>query len=567
MIHNLNRFSGKTIAKHTFLAASIAALTACVGTGGESSSSEAVGVGNSSTAQTVSSAPVTVSSAATVSSAPAVSSAAAVSSAPNANLTPAEQVAEFVATYQPPQSGTNGIFRVKNGQVTKNGQAMPVRCGNWFGLEGQHEESGEAPMELYIGNMWWDDTGRTMESDMTEIKGLGFNTIRLPIAPQTLVQGHPDGQGYRDQNAPANLKGSNLKNIYTAYPYADAYDAMIGFLETAESENVNVMIDIHSCSNYVGWRAGRLDASPPYVDKDRGADYNFTREDYSCGTGGAGVTVHAYNEAKWLADIETIAKLAMNHPNVIGIDIFNEPWDYTWDQWATLAEKAYKVIEQHNPNLLIFVQGISGGNRVNEEEPHGEMATNPNWGENFYGFMNRPLDIPQDRLVISPHTYGPAVYQQAHFMNLDKDPTCDGLHGEEAAEHKCDMIMEYDRLKPGWEEHFGFLRDLGYATIIGEWGGNRYWPTGGGARQSEADAWAHITNGSGEANIDFQWQRQFAKYMKEENIESCYWGINPESSDTGGVFEHGYARDGKSWGLWDGVDNVKMNMLRDVWGM
>ena len=563
MIHNFNRLSGKTIAKHTFLAASIAALTACVGTGGESSSSEAVGVASSSVAQTVSSAPA-------VSSAPVVSSsAAAASSAPNANLTPAEQVAEFVATYQPPQSGTNGIFRVKNGKVTKNGQTMPVRCGNWFGLEGQHEASGEAPMELYIGNMWWDDTGRTMENDMTEIKGLGFNTIRLPIAPQTLVKGHPDGQGYRDINAPANLKGSNLKNIYSAYPYADAYDAMIGFLETAESENVNVMIDIHSCSNYVGWRAGRLDASPPYVDKDRGDDYEFTREDYSCGTGGAGVTVHAYNEAKWLADIETIAKLAMNHPNVIGIDIFNEPWDYTWDQWATLAEKAYKVIEQHNPNLLIFVQGISGGNRVNDEEPHGEMATNPNWGENFYGFMNRPLDIPQDRLVISPHTYGPAVYQQAHFMNLDKDPTCEGLHGEEAANHGtgCDMIMEYDRLKPGWEEHFGFLRDLGYATVIGEWGGNRYWPTGGGARQSEADAWDHLTNGPGEANIDFQWQRQFAKYLKEENIESCYWGINPESSDTGGVFEHGYARDGKSWGLWDGVDNVKMNMLRDVWGM
>lgn len=554
------------VGKSLLLATAVTALSACVGTNGDSSSSNN-NQGTQSSTNTVQSSAGTNSSASQRSSVGQVSSAVTVSSA--TTVSSAAPSSQGSASSSPIfTTGTTGAFRVNSqGQILKNGRVQPIRCGNWFGLEGQHEEDGGAPMELYIGNMWWDNTGRTIASDMSEIKGLGFNTIRLPIAPQTLVKGHPDGKGSRDQNAPAAKKGTNLKNTYSVYQFDDAYQAMIGFLEEAKSADMNVMIDIHSCSNYVGWRAGRLDMAPPYVDKDRGADYKFTRENYSCGPAGAGVTVHEYNEQKWLADIKTISLLAKDYPNVIGIDIFNEPWDYSWDQWATLAEKAYKVIAENNNDILIFVQGISGGNSTNEDEPHGDMSTNPNWGENFYGFHKRPLKIPQDRLVISPHTYGPAVYQQMHFMNVDKDPTCEGLHGDEAAEHKCDMIMQPSRLEPGWEEHFGFLRDMGYAVIVGEWGGNRYWPTGGGARQSEADAWKHITNGTGENNIDFQWQKVFADYMKKEKIQSCYWGINPESSDTGGVFEHGYARDGKSWGLWEDVDNVKMNMLRNVWGM
>ncbi|MDZ7923308.1 MAG: cellulase family glycosylhydrolase [Marinagarivorans sp.] len=558
-------FIKRKIIGSLLLSSAVALVSACSGT---SSSSSATGGTTSSAGTTTSSTGTTASSsAAAISSNPIVASSSSIAVISSSSTATASS--SSAGTSSPVfTSGTNGIFRVNpQGKVTKNGQVMPVRCGNWFGLEGQHEEAGGAPMELYIGNMWWDNTGRTLDKDMAEIKGLGFNTIRLPIAPQTLVKGHPDGKGYRDLNAPANLKGENLKNTYSTYKYADAYSAMIGFIETAKTANVNVMIDIHSCSNYVGWRAGRLDQSPPYVDKDRGADYKFTRENYSCGTGGPGVTVHAYNETKWLNDIKTIAILAKDHPNVIGIDIFNEPWDYSWDQWATLAEKAYKVIEENNPNILIFVQGISGGNSTNKEEPHGDAGSNPNWGENLYGFHTRPLKIPQDRLVISPHTYGPAVYQQMHFMDLAKDPTCEGLHGEEAAKHKCDMNMQYTRLKPGWEEHFGFLRDMGYAVVVGEWGGNRYWPTGGGARQAEADAWKHLTHGTGEANIDFQWQKHFGRYMKEEQIDSCYWGINPESSDTGGVFEHIYATDGKSWGKWGSVDNLKMNLIKNTWGL
>jgi len=273
--------------------------------------------------------------------------------------------------------------------VTKDGSVLPVRCGNWFGLEGKHEESGPAPMELYIGNMFYAKSNRTIESNMKEIKGMGINTIRLPIAPQTL-----------DPNDPMGRRDAGFhKNNPDLYPYATARDAMLGFLKIARDHDMNVMIDIHSCSNYVGWRAGRLDATPPYVDKDRGSDYKFRRENYSCGPAGSAQNVHTYNEAKWLEDIREIATIAKSYKNVIGIDIFNEPWEYTWDEWATLSEKAYAAMSAINDDILIFVQGISGGNATNEIEPHGSLDANPNWGENFYGFTNRPLKIPQDKLV------------------------------------------------------------------------------------------------------------------------------------------------------------------------
>ena len=63
----------------------------------------------------------------------------------------------------------------------------------------------------------------------------------------------------------------------------------------------------------------------------------------------------------WLNNLRTLAGLEqqLGVDNIIGIDIFNEPWDYTWAEWSSLAASAYQAINEVNPNLLIFVQGIS----------------------------------------------------------------------------------------------------------------------------------------------------------------------------------------------------------------
>ena len=465
-------------------------------------------------------------------------------------------------------SSTAGVFAVDaTGNITKNGEIFPVRCGNWFGLEGQHEpkdaenNADGAPMELYVGNMWWAATGRTIQQTMTEIKAQGINVIRLPIAPQTLDPNDPQGKG--DIRA-----GGVLKN-HPSVRQTNARQALEDFIKLADQNNIEVLIDIHSCSNYVGWRKGRLDARPPYVDATR-ENYDFTREGYSCApVSTPGVIVQEYNETKWLANLKEIAGLSakLGVDNIIGIDIFNEPWDYTWADWKRLSENAYTAISQVDPNMLIFVEGISatannqdGTPETITQVPHGSEEANPNWGENLFEAGTNPLNIPKSRLVYSPHTYGPSVFVQKHFMDPSQ-PACAGLEGDAAGNADCNIVIDPVKLRAGWDEHFGYLRAQGYAMVVGEFGGNMDWPQKGSI--SDRSKWNHITT-----NVDQQWQQAFVGYMKEKNIQACYWSINPESGDTHGWYGHSYdaVSNESGWGTWLPFDVRKTNLLKDLWG-
>jgi endoglucanase len=403
-----------------------------------------------------------------------------------------------------------------------------------------------------VGNTSWVNggrgSGRTIQQTMNEIKAQGINMIRLPIAPQTLNPNDPQG------------RGNVLKN-HASVRQTNARQAMEDFIKLADQNNIEVLIDIHSCSNYVGWRAGVLDASPPYVDANR-EDYDFKRENYSCGTGGPGVTVHAYNETKWLENLREIAGLEakLGVDNIIGIDIFNEPWGYTWQEWKGLSERAYQAISAVNPNVLVFVEGVSADTVGGAKEPHGDEDYNPNWGENFYGHRNAPLGIPKDRVVMSPHTYGPSVFVQPHFLDPNQ-AACNGLKDDAAGNAKCNIVINQQRLEIGWEEHFGFLRDQGYAVVLGEFGGNMDWP-----KKTELGTqrrWSHITT-----NVDQQWQNALVNYMKRKDIQGCYWSINPESGDTAGWYGHAYdpQTNRAGWGEWQGFDARKTTLLRNLWG-
>ncbi|PCK04560.1 MAG: hypothetical protein COA42_19035 [Alteromonadaceae bacterium] len=302
-------------------------------------------------------------------------------------------------------------------------------------------------------------------------------------------------------------------------------------------------------------------------------DYDFLREDSSCASSGnpAGVTrIQAYDQAAWLDDLRDIAGLSaqLGVSNIIGIDVYNEPWDYSWAEWKSLVESAYTAINEVNPNLLVFVEGI-GGSHDNQDgtpdtktdTPHGDLGTNPNWGENLFEMGTNPLTIPKERLVLSPHTYGPSVFQQTMFMD-PAQPECTGLEGEEAGNLNCNLVIDPARLTPGWEEHFGYLRDQGYAMVIGEFGGNWDWPTN--ASSGDRQIWSHITPGV----VDGQWQEAFADYMISKNIQGCYWGMNPESGDTGGWYGHAYdpVSNTGGWGTWEAFDARKTNLLNRLWG-
>jgi endoglucanase len=465
---------------------------------------------------------------------------------------------------------TGAVFRVNTaGRITKNGTVFPVRCGSWFGLEGRHEPSNDsvnpsgAAMEQYIGNTSWvnggQGSGRTIAQTMQEIAGMGINVIRLPLVPQTLNANDPQGTG-------------NVLKNHSSVRIANSRLALETMIRAADAANIEVMLDIHSCSNYVGWRAGRLDARPPWTDADRD-NYDFKRENYSCAASGNPSTVtttHPYNTSMWLDNLRTVAGLgtALGVDNIIGIDIFNEPHDYTWAEWKSMTEQAYTAINAVNPNTLLFVQGIGtnagtqdGSPTTISPQPHGVVATNPNWGENLFEAVSNPINIPKERLVFSPHTYGPSVFVQKMFMD-PAQTQCTGLEGDAAGDADCNIVINTTLLRQGWEEHFGFLKQQGFGMVVGEFGGNMDWPLGQ-ASIRDRNRWSHITPG-----VDTQWQNAFVDYMVSKGIEGCYWSINPESGDTAGWYGHAYdpISNTSGWGEWRTFDQRKTNLLNRLWG-
>ena len=448
----------------------------------------------------------------------------------------------------PESSGTTGAFRVSGGRLTHDGTPLQVRGGSWFGLEGQDDLQRPGAMELYIGSVYWADPSvmRTIEQTMQEVRSsMNINTIRLPLAPQCLVPGHPDGLSSLYNNSPEY------------YPYSDCREALEDFLVQADQHDLYVVLDIHSCSNHVGWRAGSLDDAPPYADSDR-ENWDYKKDDCYCDRG-----EDAYGVDRWLEDVHTLARMPkdLGIDNVIGIDCFNEPHKYSWSQWADLAAQCYQAIAAENDDLIAVVQGVAGSYVEGDtliDQSHGDVSLNPNWGENLYGQQLDPIQIPKDRLCFSPHTYGPSVFVQKQFVD-QSDPACVGLEDDEAGKAGCQIVLDSTLLRREWDEHFGYLKDQGYCIIIGEFGGYKDWPNNPVEPQA-ADIWSHLPAG---ARYDWDWQNLFVQYLAERGItDFFYWSINPESGDTGGLYNHAYSLSNESgWGVWQGIDQEKVNLL------
>jgi endoglucanase len=460
------------------------------------------------------------------------------------------------------------VFRVDaNGNITANGVAFRIKGGSWFGLQGRHEPSIDqtnpsgAPLEQYMGNVFWAPTSRTYDQDVAEFKAMGINVVRLPLSPQTLNASDPQGM------AP------NLKNNQSVV-IPNSRLALETVIKKLDAAGIYVLLDIHSCSNYVDWRKGRLDARPPYVDATRD-NYDFKREDSSCSATNnpASVTrIQAYDETKWLADLTTLANMetSLGVSNIIGIDIYNEPWDYTWAEWKTLTEHAYTAINAVNPNILIFSEGVSAtaGNQDGSpttitQVPYGGHVV-PNWGGNFFEAGANPPAIPKNRLVFSPHVYGPSVFVGKQFGD-PAQTACVGLEGDAFGDAHCNIVINSTLLRQGWEDHWGYLKALGYAVVIGEWGGNMDWPRGKASLRDQA-RFGYLTDNT----TDQQWQNAFADYLISKGIaDTIYWSINPESGDTGGLYTTPYdpVSNTSGWGTWGALDSRKMTLVRRLWNL
>lgn len=311
-------------------------------------------------------------------------------------------------------------YTAQAGKIYKDGKRLKIRGVNWFGLENS---------DTQLHGLW---TGRTIESFVEQMRSLGFNAMRIPVAPQTLESGRRAGGG----------PGESMGQLHT-------------LLDTLRSRGMYALLDLHKCN-----------CTNSHADKP--------------GPGLPGYACGEYSIEKWIKDLEFLAKMSQVYSNVIGIDLFNEPYGFEWTQWSDLATIAGAKILKINPEILIFVEGVSKGG--------GGYGTF--WGEDLTDADKQVPTIPRERLVYSPHVYGPSVFNQGYFAV----PQFPG------------------NLWKIWDVHFGHLIGKGFTLCFGEWGGTY-------------------------KDQDRVWQDEFAKYLKKHDLDWFYWCLNPNSGDTGGILK------------------------------
>ena len=345
-------------------------------------------------------------------------------------------------------------YEVREGEILDDqGQSLQLRGLNWFGME---------TSDHVVHGLW----ARHWTDMISQMKALGFNAIRLPVCPATLSGAAPSTIDYK---ANPDLAGLNSLQI------------MDLLIKEFDRQGFYVLLDHH-----------RLDCNG-----------GITEIWYAQG----------YTEQSWIADLVLMASRYRSIPHFLGIDLKNEPHgSATWGvgnaatDWNLAAERAASAVLSAAPNALIFVEGIG-------ENSTCSSPTNHWWGGNLGPIQCTPLRIPRNRLVLSPHVYGPDVFAQPYFSDASFP----------------------SNMQPIWDQDFGQFHSQGYAVAIGETGG-KY--------------------GHGGQPKDKVFQNALFSYLNARKIAHVfYWSWNPNSGDTGGILQDD----------WTSVWQDKVDLLARFW--
>lgn len=230
-----------------------------------------------------------------------------------------------------------------NGGVLPAGGGIRLASTNWHGAEG----SNHTPHGTWMV---------PFRQILDQIKGWGFNCIRLPFSGTT-VTATPPGTAINFTKNP-EFVGKNALQIFDI------------IIEYCGEIGLYVVLDHHRRSAGDG-----ADGAP---------------------------TDGSYSKAQWKADWLTMATRYKDAINVVGADVHNEPHDLTWSDWAALVEEVGNHIHTVAPDWIIFAEGVG-----NEGSDHYW------WGGYLKGVATRPvvLTIP-NRVAYSPHEYGQSVGSQ-----------------------------------------------------------------------------------------------------------------------------------------------------------
>jgi endoglucanase len=266
--------------------------------------------------------------------------------------------------------------------VDAQGRQVRLTGINWFGLE----TGTYAPHGLWARN--W-------QQMLDQIRGSGFNAIRLPYSNQLFAPSSvPTGIDY---GLNPDLRGLNGLQV------------MDKIVRGAEQRGIMVVLDQHrpdSQGQSSLWYSGNL------------------------------------TDQQWQSDWVMLAQRYRNDPYVVGADLHNEPkGEATWGDgnpktdWQMAAQKAGNAVLAANPNWLVLVEGI-------------EQYNNDSywWGGNLQGAATHPVQLSEpDKLVYSAHDYGPGVYNQNWFSAPNFPQNMPAIWDKEfgylAKQHKAPVLV------------------------------------------------------------------------------------------------------------------------------
>ena len=236
-------------------------------------------------------------------------------------------------------------------------RAILLRGVNWFGIESETQ----APNGLWA---------RDYKEMLTQIKGLGYNLIRLPYSVESL-------RGTSVTSINFEL-GSN-RDLQGKSPL----EVMDLIVQEAGRQDLLVLLDSHRLNH---------DRIPELWYGD------------------------GFTEADWINTWTMLAKRYQNQPNVIGADLKNEPHGRaSWGtnnratDWRLAAERAGNAILKVNRNWLIVVEGV-------ENNVPGQKLKIHWMGGNLEGVRRFPVRLSaRNKVVYSPHEYGAGVFNQPWF--------------------------------------------------------------------------------------------------------------------------------------------------------
>lgn len=368
------------------------------------------------------------------------------------------------------------LYTKGNQIIDKNGKQVWLTGLNWFGYNtGTNTFDG----------LW----NANLDQCIKSIADHGFNLLRIPISAELINNWskgtYPTANFNQAQNS--HLVNKNSQEIF---------DYMLGLCKT---NGIKVMLDIHSAET---------DASGHMVN------VWYTAK---------------VSEADYLAALSYMAKRYATDDTIIAYDLKNEPhgkpnetphaiWNNSTspNNWKYIAEKAASAVLKQNPNALIMVEGIEIYPR--DIKSNGDYhSTNSSdyyfnwWGGNLRGVKDYPINLGeyQNKLVYSPHDYGPAVYAQPWFKS---GYTYNSLYTD------C------------WHDNWFYIYEEKTAPLlIGEWGG-------------------YMT----EPNLT--WMTHMKRLISKFKLHHTFWCYNANSGDTGGLVLDDFT----TW------DEQKYSFVKDV---